>query len=535
MHALLNILQWSFSYILILHLNVVIDQQKQFIACKLVSSKTQEPISFASIRIKNKTIGLISNLDGGFKIPIYLKIKIGDTLQISSIGYKSKEVLLSSLTLNRINRIYLAEYVETLGEVVVTTSKRHKRLKAKEIVSLAVDKIPQNFPEIPFSYVGYYRDYQFHNDNYLNLNEAILAVFDPGFGINDLKGTKIKIYQYKENMDFPRDSIASQSYDYINRTKIIPNAIISGRIANEYVLLRLHDAIRNYNISTYSFVDRLDHDLVKNHKLKLEADTFFDGIPLYSIQISKSLDNVEVIGKIFINKSNFSIHKLKYVVYEKNPPKFRNELFSNTGRFTLEKGKLGKLLYNINVEYQSYNDKMYPNYISFSNSFDILLPPKFAPIAAEVDSDRKRFKLILNNPPIKEDAQKKEKYKLYYQGRKLNIAKVEVKKKSVFLYPVNENIVFDGELVQFYNTITSKGVGIEIKDIRDIYGNIVNESEVLNYKQFREFFVQQLSLKTKIPIDSTYMKKSIPIYQGQPIVPPSNLSDYWMNTPLKNR
>jgi hypothetical protein len=47
--------------------------------------------------------------------------------------------------------------------------------------------------------------------------------------------------------------------------------------------------------------------------------------------------------------------------------------------------------------------------------------------------------------------------------------------------------------------------------------------------------VQQLSLKTKRPIDSLYMIKTIPIYQGQHIVPPANLTDYWMNTPLKNK
>jgi len=509
-------------------------QQPEFVDGRLIDSKTLEPIPYASIRIKNKAIGLISNFDGGFKIPINFK-KFGDTLQISSLGYKSKGVLLSNLIINRINRIYLVEDVKALEEVVVTTSKKRKGLKANEIVSLAVAKIPQNFPEVPFSYVGYYRDYQLQDGNYLNLNEAVLAVFDPGFDINDLKGTKIRIYQYEENSDFPKDSIASQTYDYANRTKIIPKAIIGGRIGNEYTILRLHDAIRNYNISTFSFVDRLDHDLVKNHKLRLEADTFFDEIPLYSIKISKVLDNVEVIGKIYINKVNFTIHKLDYAVYEKKPPKYRKEPFSNTGRLTLGKGTLGKLLYDINVEYRSYNDKMYLNYISFSNAFDILLPPKFFPIAAEIDSDKKRFELIMNNPPTEKDALNLENYNLYYQERKLNIEKIEISKNSILLYPKNAKVVFDSKIVEYLKTTTNRGVAIEIKDVRDIYGNMVNESEAVNYNQFREFFVQQLSLKTKKPMDNLYMMKTAPIYQNQHIVPPTNMSDYWMNTPLKNR
>jgi len=47
--------------------------------------------------------------------------------------------------------------------------------------------------------------------------------------------------------------------------------------------------------------------------------------------------------------------------------------------------------------------------------------------------------------------------------------------------------------------------------------------------------VQQLTLKTKKPLDTLYMIKTRPIFQDQPIVAPKNLSDYWMNTPLKNK
>ncbi len=521
------------TLIFLLNSTLVFCQQTEFIDGRLINTKTQEPIPYASIRIKNKDIGLISNFDGGFKIPIKFK-KIGDTIEISSLGYKTKRTLLSKFPENKINIISLTESIEALNEVVVLTSKKRKRLNAREIVRFAINRIDENFPALPFSYVGYYRDYQLKDDSYLNLNEAVLAIFDPGFGLEDLKETQIRIYNYLENYDFIRDSTSAKTYDYTNRRKVIPKATMSGRIENEYIRLRLHDAIRNYNIYTYSFVDRLDIDFIKNHKLKLSTDTFFDETPLYNIKISKVLNNIEVIGKMYISKTNFRIHNLEYAVYEKEPPKYQKGPFWSIGVVTMDNGKRGKLLYDIKVEYRCHNDKMYLNYISFNNAFDILLPPKFAPIAAEIDSDRKRFKLIMSNPPLEKDAIITRNYNLYYQKQKLNIEKIEINKNSIYLYPKNAKVVFDPEIVQHYELRNLTGVAIEIKNVKDIYGNVVNESDSVHYNQFREFFTQQIFSKTEKPTDTLYMRKTAPLNRNQPIVLPVNLSDYWMNTPLKN-
>ena len=506
--------------------------QTDYIAGQLIDAETLDPIPFASVRIKNKAIGLISNIDGGFRIPISFK-SVGDTLEISSLGYKTKEAFLSKFSINQINTIFLYENIENLKEVVVTATQKPKRLNAKEIVALAIKKIDQNYPSKAFSYLGYYRDYQLREHNYLNLNEAVLAIFDPGFGLQDLKNTQIRIYEYLENPDFPRDSMAAQTYDYANRKKVIPKATISGRIGNEFVRLRLHDAIRNNKIYTYSFIDRLETDLIKNHKLKLTADAYFDEIALYTIKITKSLDNIKVIGKIYINQTTLGIHKLEYAVYEKEPPKHRKDPFWNVGIETMDDGILGKLLYNIKVEYRSHKDKLYLNYISFNNAFDILLPPKFAPIAAKIDSDRKRFELVLNNQPSVKEGLKTKNYQLYYQENKVTIENVEIKKNSVFLYPKRPEVVFNPEIIQYLKTKTNKGVAIEIKDVRDIDGNMVNESDAIHYQQFREFFTQQLLLDQKPPSDDLYMLKTIPINKNQPLGPSSDSSDYWMNTPLK--
>ena len=335
MQSILKKLNLFFLLTLVIPSNLIEGQENGFINGKLIDSKDKNPISFATILIKNKGKGLISNIDGGFKIP-YEHYK-NDTLTISSMGYSSKKIPLSSLNKNIINLISLAERVELLDEVlVVGTSKKKRRKSAKEIINLALNKIPLNYPFTPFSYIGYYRDYQKKEGKYLNLNEALMEVFDPGFGVSDLKETQTRIYQYKKNLDFLTDTIASIAYDYEDKRKIISNARIDNWGGNEYTLLRIHDAIRNYNIISYDFVDRLDLNFVKNHTFKLLPDTYINNIPLYTIEIFKvketykptnnifikkndfkTTGNFSVSGKIFISKNDFKIYKMQYAVYDK--------------------------------------------------------------------------------------------------------------------------------------------------------------------------------------------------------------------------
>jgi len=433
-----------------------------------------------------------------------------------------------------VNLIYLKETIEELSEVVVSASKNRAKRSAKEIVRLALEKIPQNFPFKPFSYVGYYRDYQLKDGTYLNLNEAVLAVFDKGFGFEDLKSTRVRIYRYKENPDFLRDALAAKPYDYVNRSKIITHATLDGQGGNEYTILRLHNAIRNYNINTYSFVNRLDQDFIENHKLSRQEDTYLDDNPIYVIKASYVQDNATVIGRMYINKGNFALHKMEYAVYEKgSTSKYLEEQRAKLNLSEKPKKQLGKLLYEIIVEYQAIDDKMYLNYISFNNAFEVQEPPKFKPTSAKTNIEKKCFELVFNNPPLAEDAVKKGKYKLYYQGRKLKLDRVEVKKNKVLLYPSNQKVIFNTQLIQLLKERTTKGVAIEVKDVRDIYGNTVHKSEAVSHNQFREFFVQELKLNDRGPQDHLYMIKTRPIYSGQPIVAPKNATDYWMNTPLK--
>ncbi|MFK8060234.1 MAG: carboxypeptidase-like regulatory domain-containing protein [Polaribacter sp.] len=497
-----------FILILILQSSIAKSQDANFVKGKLISFKDKTPIPFATLRIKNKNKGLISNIDGGFKIPDKYQIN-GDTLIISSIGFSTKEIPLASFKKNTINTVILKEKIEALNEVIIISSKKNRKRKksAVEIIKLAIRNIGKNYPFSKFSYIGYYRDYQINKEKYYNLNEAIMEVFDPGFAVNDFKGTDVRIYKYNKNLNFPIDTLSNKPYNSENKNKIIPNASLSSVGGNEFTILRIHDAFRNYNTISYDFVNRFDQNFINDHTFTLLPNTYINDVNLYTIKIRKTYNNFKVKGKIYISKADFKIYKMEYAVYNNK----------ETSKF-----------FDVKLEYQEFEDKMYPNYISFNNSFKVLQPPKFFLVDALLNnSNNPTLKFIFNNNLNIENRIKKNSFKIYYKNKRIKVNRIKVDKNEVVIF-------FDKEKVSDSDFAELNKVTYKIKNIKDIFGNKFNERKYLNYKQYREFFIQELKVNSYKPTDNLYMDKNKPIFYNQSIAPFNNLSNYWLNTPMKN-
>ena len=524
--------------LLFLAANRILSQEDEYIFGKLTDSGTQEPIAFASIRIKDRALGIISNIDGGFKIPLKYK-EYGDIIEISSMGYQTKEIFIQDFLVNELNDVQLQQAVLKLEEAIVTAkSKRAKRLTARQIVRRAIRSIPENYPVEPFSVVGYYRDYQLDSLQYVNLNEAILEVYDEGFDTTDSVSTKVKLFDYRENNDFKRDTLALGAYEYQSKEgrKIIDKAFLAAYGGNEFTILRVHDAIRNYEIDSYSFVHRLKSDMLSEHSFKKESDTYFDEEPLYTIKFEKLLPKYRANGVLYISKRNFAIHKMEYAVYDLTK-KMPTDI-------TKQEKVDNPLIFEINTEYRPKKDKMYLNYISLHNTFQLLDPPKFKVDSVKADPNSGRFEVYFNGMPRLQDGENYDNYNLKYKGEKIDFNKIELYRNIndvviAYLYPKMKkdktNEIFSSLWKKAKKgTLDTLLLSVKISKIRDIEGNIINKWTSRDYDQFREFFAQEVKPKVKIPGRDLFMEKRRPIFINQPIIKPDNFDDYWMNTPFKN-
>ncbi|WP_276391524.1 carboxypeptidase-like regulatory domain-containing protein [Eudoraea chungangensis] len=526
-----NLCFYKILFVLLLFSSTTFSQQQDFIEGKLIDQQTNEPVIFASVRIKGRALGVITNADGGFRIPSVLK-QYGNIIEFSSMGYQTKEISIADLNQDQLNLISLAPGVISLQETVVTAKNKNRRkLNASQIVQRAIDAIPNNFASTSFSTVGYYRDYQFKDDEYINLNEAILEVFDQGIDQLDDSTSEISIFNFDLNTDFKQDSMARSAYDYDSNRKIIKKAYLDIDGGNEFRILRVHDAIRNYNVDSYDFIGTLKTNFVKNHFFLRSSDTSKDNEELYTITFKVFHPNYRANGTIYISKWDYSIHKLEYTMYD--------EKRWNETRKKNKHGHKQKVIFDITTDYRRINDKMYLNYISFNNSFTLYIPPVFTTDYISVDMKRRCFAIEYNNLPEFKSANHLPNYDVKFQNKRVKLERAERLQNIVFLYPKMEEEEISGMLSEIVEE-AKKGenlnelLDIRIENVRDTLGNLINQWTEEQYFQFREYFVQRVKPDSRAPFDNSFMDKSKPIFTDQPIIKPKDYKEYWMNTPLQN-
>jgi hypothetical protein len=506
-----------------INLPLIYCQQPHFIRGKVIDSKTSEPISYATIHLKSSQIGVFTNAEGDFRVLDNPKFE-SDSLIITCIGYYRFSAAFINLKKSEVNNLKLVPVVYSLNEVKVIARKRN--LNSEAIISRAIRNIMKNNPVRPFSYVSYYRDYQKDSINYLNLNEAIIQTLDTGFAFQSVLN-KYRLLDFKKNMDFLRMNITPY-YDLPETDhsdvwfKRIPHAIVGDQYGNELFILLVHDAIRNYNKKSFSYVDTLTQDFVRNHRFSNPVGIFEGSTLLYKINFTAKRqitgDSIQLKGAIFIQPDDYSIHKLEYSASILNSQKKEKEIF------------------NIETEYghePAVNSRMCLKYISFNNSFTI-----------PDSSDNNFFKIVkvewrqaggpyaeypwrdmtivtyFNRKIDPVSGGRMENYDLTMGKRKAKITRIKVDGRNLYI-TVRDDKFSRQELNSYY---------LSIKNLKDINGNIINKRRDLEFRQFRELFVQEYN--RPLEFQNNCFIKSVPLEQNC-ISRSDNSGRFWMNTPLK--
>jgi hypothetical protein len=507
----------------------------------LLDAQTDEPVVFATVRLQGWALGVISNNDGSFQIPRELQLK-GDTLVISSMGYETKQVNFWALKENVINTIFMNPSAIELSETVVTADKKRRRsdkvrgrLSAKQIIRYAIERIPDNYDKNPFELVGYYRDYQLREEKYTNLNEALIRVFDKGFDVEDHRSLQFGLYNYKTNLDFEVDSFAAKPYDYQRKDKYIPDAVFAkSKVPNELVQLFIHDAIRNNNERTYSYVYTLVKDFINQHEFVTYFLTNYGDKQVYKVRFTKSLTPYQVNGAIYIDTDTYAIRKLEYTVYrqksDKNSPAGYSEAEMD-------------LLYEILVEYEYQRGYMFLNYISFHNQFKLIRPPEFFIKEVILDPNTYQLIIVLNKPAVNWLGMKVSDFKVYYEGYRLRAKKVarvgDLGDTYALSFPKKGNRKGKPWDILFskMEDLDKASLEIIVNRMLDAEGDLVGQRKTEYLDQFREFFTQKIISGASNIVDTTsFVDKKISLGDPlQPKIPVKMDEEFWMNTPLKDK
>lgn len=514
-------------------------QVKDYMVGQVVDSVQNEPIPFATIKIKNKALGVISNIDGTFKIPLRFKA-LGEVLEISCLGYRSREISMDRLSEDQSNIIVLEPGNLELDEA--TVSANIKKLSARQIVKIAVNSIPQNFPRNAFSLVGYYRDYQVKNEAYSNLNEAIVHIFDPGFEQDNNFNNTYQLISYSKNRDFEIDSFAKQPYDYTRFNKVIPGAKMKNDGGNELLTLSIHDAVRNYGVESFSFIDDLSTDFIDNHRFRLQGKSNYNKESIYEIDMLFRNDSYRARGKIFINVDDFAIHKLDYAVFRRKKPGERSGAENPSERFTDGFNKTnGEMLYHIQTEYtRGARGKMFLNYISFYNKVLVQRPAEFkSRFAINLGDDS--FRISLNKVPVDLHKIKNSDFRISYRNVNLPVKEFWFQEDEQ-IFVVCPHTGYD-ETRDLFKELFSERENLMVSEVKYAYGEIkddlgnrLDDRKWEYMHQYREFFTQETFFETDQGGDVPkvdLMNKEYPLDSRlQPVSDQGMDSYYWKNTPI---
>ncbi len=492
---------------------LLLSQPIDYIDGKILSSVNSEPVRFATVLLKENKLGVYANADGDFKI-IRNPDFHNDSVIITCIGYKRHSVALKDLSDNKVNIISLSPAIYGLGEVKIIASKR--KLSSITIINRAIKNIKNNYPEYPFSYISYYRDYQKKDGKYINLNEAIIHTVDKGFN-NEEVSNKYRLLDFRKNMDFPRMGISPfyETTDLTsdnNTTKNIPEAKLGDQYGNELFILMVHDAVRNYNIRSFSFIETFSKNFIYNHSFSDPEAVYNNNLLLYKIRFigNKRVvgDSLKVSGALYIQPKDYSIHKIEY------------------STFYLNKKMENKVMFNADIEYgyeNSLNSMMSLKYISFNNIFNVedtidntyfrLLDSYWNPS----NYSKNTIVLVFNNKVDPVSASRKHNYEIKVGKINAKVLSVQVAGKKLLIKLKDDK----------FDRIKHKCT-VNIHDISDTDGNILNKRKSIELYQYRELFVQEYNKSVQFadscfigynPLEENCISRSTGVY------------NYWMNTP----
>ncbi|GAB1444501.1 hypothetical protein MASR2M41_01060 [Flammeovirgaceae bacterium] len=349
------------------------------ISARVIDRETKEPLPFASVGLKNRPIGTITNLHGEFDFHIPIEFR-NDVLVINMLGYQPYENPAWTIT-DKLN-IEMVKSTKFLDEVVVSDS-----LRGGEILSIALGRITQNYPMKPFLLDGFYRDIKEVGGTYVSLLEAAVKIFDEDYKAprNKFKlRERVALQEVRRSLGYENKFTAYFDEGNLLEDILLHNNIRYRQFPEEEIffkgMIRGKDSYYNghpvyvisqkYNYRLTIFIDKNTYGIIHLEYENNEQETIRKRRGLVSkfVNLKRVIDFKSYNGVLFLNyitldsKINWYDRKTEELKFETqlHQQLLINKVYPNTDEYigTTEKMK------NYGLQYQDlrYNKEFWDNY-----------------------------------------------------------------------------------------------------------------------------------------------------------------------------
>ena len=316
--------------------------QTQTLKGRVVDSKTQEGIGFASIGVEGTFFGTASDADG------YFELKINDNqsdemLYISAVAYQNLSFEISELLTQDFIRISLIEQTYSIEGVDITALSR----VLFRIITTASERIPENYYAEPIGLKFHYKEEKNLVGALSETREAIIDLYDEtGYS----KPSITDAYQNR-NFQFIQVNKNFESYSF-------PAGQTGFDELLDMDMARLSNTIFNV-------------DLLNDYDLHLEGISAYDGDSAWIISYkTNELDlahtgdfNAQKMdGKMYILKSNFALVRNECII--------EASLNNSQSRSLFTKNDAQQnVWYHFTTTYQKQGNKYAINYIDCDKTY----------------------------------------------------------------------------------------------------------------------------------------------------------------------
>jgi hypothetical protein len=149
---------------------------------------------------------------------------------------------------------------------------------------------------------------------------------------------------------------------------------------------------------------------------------------------------------------------------------------------------------------------------------------------------RGRFDVHFNDFVHEISGARARNYILTFRGKQITFGQMNMLGNKVEMFPRKDDDFKNmGDALNSPKYIGKKDrhLSLQVINVANREGSSVNENTYEAYKQYREFFVQEIKPNGSVLKDTLFMNKLSLIFENQPISKPDNFDKYWMNTPLQ--
>lgn len=293
---------------------------------KITSNSTKIALPYASIGIRGKHVGTISNQDGEFTLTLSSG-NSNDTLVVSYIGFKNYELPIKKIT-NKQLQIGLKEDFISLQEVVIRNND------PKSILKAALNRIDINYPQKPANLTSFYRESVLKNNKYMIYLESVLNIYKNPYSEIELTD-RVKIFKSRKIYDVSRlDTISFR---------------LKGGIQACLTL----DIVQNPP-------EFLNPEFMNLYKYYLTDISIFNDKAVYIINFKPKTDlTIPLLeGKLIIETKSLAIIGAEFGYNQNRLPELTNQFISKANAKT----KVRPIQIQYTVNYRNINGKYFLNH-----------------------------------------------------------------------------------------------------------------------------------------------------------------------------